>query len=1263
MRRLRLTRSPTLVGILGVGGRGSVVARSQVALSLSPRAGGPSMTVSALVLPWLTAYAGGVKVGPDVWPHIRGLELADPDYSSADPVDLLLGAEAFAVILRQGLCRGGRNEPVAQKTVLGWILSGSTGETVPNHLAHTHQCLVEDDLASAVRRFWEQEEISASSRAFTKAEMDCEEHFVRTHSRSPGGRYTVRLPLVSPLPDLSGTRRAAARALRALEGRFERDAPFHAQYVDFMHQYMDLGHMTRVPPAESSAGIQVCYLPHHGVMRETSSTTKLRVVFNGSTAVSTGETLNQFLQVGPNLLPALADVLLRWRRHRFVIATDIEKMFRQIDIHPGDRNLQRIMLSDGRKGGILEYQLNTVTYGLACAPFLAIRTLRQLADDEAEETPLGAAVLRRDVYMDDILTGANTIREAKEIRSQLVRICRAGGFPLKKWSANDASLLEDLPAADRLQEEPRWWLPGESHLTLGLRWHPLDDCFSYSTELIRTEKYTKRTVLSLAARLFDPLGWLAPVTVRAKILFQSTWLLGIDWDLPLPDDDVQRWREFQGELPLLKEVRVPRWLGIAEGCSMEVHGFADASERAYAAAAYLRTRDRNGRIEVRLVAAKTKVAPLKQVTLPRLELCAATLLSRLVVHVRGILGTARMLLYLWSDSTVVLGWIRGHPAAWKTYVANRVSEIQTSVPDALWRHIPGRDNPADCASRGVSPGNLVSHTLWWRGPPWLKSDSEPWTTSWDGYVEGDLPDQRIRVHAAVACPGAAVEVPLLTECSSLQRLLRISAWCRRWLLRSRRRQQHAAAPIDSAAPLVLQAGELDEARMGWVRVVQAADFGGELVAIRRGGPLPARSRLLGLSPFLDAQGILRVGGRLRHSLLNHDAKHPAILPGPSRFTRLIESYHRRTLHGGAQLTLGAIRQEFWIPRGRALVKACILRCLTCLRWRAVSPQPLMGDLPPARVTPARPFQHAGVDYAGPVWLRASRGRGHKASKAFIVVFVCLSSKAVHLDVASDYTADAFLAALRRFVARRGLCSSLYSDCGTNFVGADAQLRALFSASSREGRCIAERLAEERIRWHFNPPAAPNFGGIWEAAVKSMKHHLRRVIGDATLTYEEMATLLCQVEACLNSRPLQAMSDDPEDFAALTPGHFLVGSALNAVPEPSLTDEKLTRLSRWQLLQQQRDHFWNRWSKEYLHTLAHRPKWYRAAEEVRVGRLCLLRNESTPPTKWPLARIEKLHPGEDGQVRVVRVRTAASGFTRPVSKLVLLPIRAAGEDDA
>ncbi|XP_029158737.1 uncharacterized protein LOC114931013, partial [Nylanderia fulva] len=544
--------------------------------------------------------------------------------------------------------------------------------------------------------------------------------------------------------------------------------------------------------------------------------------------------------------------------------------------------------------------------------------------------------------------------------------------------------------------------------------------------------------------------------------------------------------------------------------------------------------------------------------------------ARLVAHVVPLIGAEKAPLHLWSDSTVTLGWIRGHPSSWVTYdVANRVSEIQTLTPDAHWHHVPGRENPADCASRGLYPSELVDHSLWWQGPSWLSSESQPWTINCEEPPEDDLPERRVRAHVA-AIAEQRTEPEMLLRYSSLQRLLRITAWCRRWL--RIHRQDHLA----HGQPGLNSADEIEDSRISWLKIIQAETYKEELRHLKNGKPLPTRSSLLKLSPFLDSEGLLRVGGRLKHAALQYDATHPTILPSRSNFTCLIiDDYHKRTLHGGTQLTLCSLRQEYWVPRGRALVKSRISRCLRCTRWRAAIPQPLMGDLPAPRVTPGRPFLHTGVDYAGPIWMRTAGGRGLKATKGFIVVFICLASRAVHLDAASDYTADAFLAALRRFVARRGVCHSLYSDCGTNFVGADKQLRQLFSAASADGHRIATFAAQERIRWRFNPPAAPNFGGLWEAAVKAMKHHLRRVIGDATLTYEEMTTLLAQIEACLNSRPLQPLSDDPEDVAALTPGHFLVGSALSAIPEPSLEREPSARLSRWQLLQNMKDHFWSR----------------------------------------------------------------------------------------
>lgn len=525
---------------------------------------------------------------------------------------------------------------------------------------------------------------------------------------------------------------------------------------------------------------------------------------------------------------------------------------------------------------------------------------------------------------------------------------------------------------------------------------------------------------------------------------------------------------------------------------------------------------------------------------------------------------------------VTLGWIRGHPMRWTTFVANRVAEIQRTLPDGRWRHVRTDHNPADCASSGITPDELLNHPLWWEGPEWLRDGNRTYEDITEPDQDGNLPEQRRAVNTA-RVEGMTNEV--LGRFSTLHRLLRVTAWILRWRAGPEARKQ---------GPLT--ADELNRARMRWILLEQRSGYEAEVAALAANRAISTSSSLRRLDPFVDATGALRAGGRLRHATMNADGRHPIILPTGSRLTQLIvTACHARTLHGGTQLTLAVVRQQYWIPRGRGLVRWLILRCMTCARWRAAVPQPVMADLPVARITPARPFSRTGVDYEGPVFMRTTKGRGYKAVKAFICVFVCLSTRAVHLEAVSDYTAEVFLATFRRFVSRRGLCRELFSDCGTNFVGADSQLRALFKASGQEATQITGRLAEEGVRWRFNPPSAPHFGGLWEAAVKAVEHHLRRVIGETKLTFEELATFLAEVEACLNSRPLQAMSDDPEDLEALTLGHFLIGAPLVSVPEPSLAEVSINRLTRWSMLQQMRDHLWHRWSQEYVTSLLPRSK--------------------------------------------------------------------------
>ncbi|XP_076301952.1 uncharacterized protein LOC143220098 [Lasioglossum baleicum] len=412
---------------------------------------------------------------------------------------------------------------------------------------------------------------------------------------------------------------------------------------------------------------------------------------------------------------------------------------------------------------------------------------------------------------------------------------------------------------------------------------------------------------------------------------------------------------------------------------------------------------------------------------------------------------------LWTDSTTALHRIQGHPSRWKDFVRNRVFQIQEL-----------EDVDLEERQKTVTLTNSDSSLVW----------------------------------------------NLISRYSRLVRLLRITAWSFRVVERFRRRERTTAY----SSPL--QPEDIENARRYWVKSRQESYFFKVMQQLLQGGKLSRSSHLIRLVPFLDSDGMLSVGGRLRNALLDPDVKHPLILPQDSELTHLVlDDVHRATLHGGAQVMLATLRRSYWIIGGRVPVRSFVLRCVICTRQRAATATQLMGQLPMSRTLPSRLFLHSGVDYAGPFTVKTWRGRAAKTYKGYLVVFVCFSSSAVHLDLATDYSTAGFLAAYKRFTGRHGICATLTSDCATNLVGADSELRRLFDSSSRKLADLANLLANDGTKWSFNPPAAPYFGGKWEAAVKSVKFHLKHIIGETSVTYEEFSTLLVQSEAVLNSRPI------------------------------------------------------------------------------------------------------------------------------------------------
>ena len=472
--------------------------------------------------------------------------------------------------------------------------------------------------------------------------------------------------------------------------------------------------------------------------------------------------------------------------------------------------------------------------------------------------------------------------------------------------------------------------------------------------------------------------------------------------------------------------------------------------------------------------------------------------------------------------------------------------------------------------------------------------------------------------------------------SSLSKMVRVMSWCRRWIPKFR-----SSGPQTTA--------ELKDSLLLLVKSAQTDGFSKEISHLMKQMPVSKKSNVIALSPFLDKDGILRVGGRLDLAPISYDRKHPVLLPKHHRLTELvIHQEHLKNLHAGPQLLLAAIRQMYWIVGARDLIRRFVHKCVTCRRQRAETLQQIMGSLLTDRITrEVRAFVKTGVDFAGPVLLKAGRGRGNKTEKAWIALFVCLAVKAIHLELVTSLSTEAFIAALKRFVARRGRPKAIYSDNGTNL-----ELRRLIASEEHNDK-VTTYLHQDNVEWHFMPQKGSHFGGLWEAGVKSMKYHLRRILGNASLTYEEMSTVLCQVEACLNSRPLTPFSSSPADLEPLTPGHFLVTTPLNQLPEEDLSDVPVNRLNRWQHLQHLHQNFWKRWAKEYLHQLQQRVKWQKKKRNLKKDDLVVLKEENLPPTKWVLGRVENLHYGQDGFCRVVNVKTQTGTYVRPISKLVLL----------
>ena len=780
--------------------------------------------------------------------------------------------------------------------------------------------------------------------------------------------------------------------------------------------------------------------------------------------------------------------------------------------------------------------------------------------------------------------------------------------------------------------------------------------------VIKDRPPTRRGILSTVSSVYDTLGFIAPFVLPAKILLQDLCRKGLGWDDKIPEEELKRWENWLEELPTLEQFCVERCfkpLHFGTVVSCQVHHFSDASQVAYGAVSYLRLANSNREVQCSFIMGKSRLSPLKPVTIPRMELSASMLSTRLDRIIRQELDIVIHDSFFWTDSTCVLRYVTNDDRRYKTFVANRVAAIREHSMPSQWKYVGTKANPADDASRGLTADAIVQCNRWTRGPEFLWLDEESWPKTPIAVTEEiqkEPTGHEIRATFATRSSATSFDImKVLQQFSSWYSLKKFVAW----ILRFKGRLRCAAAKRKQGQELQfpkekkispIDVDELREAERTIVKLVQSQTFKEELMSLRSSRKeVKKSSSIVKLDPTCIEE-ILCVGGRLQKSPIDQEAKHPTILPKNHHVSDLIiRHYHLVSGHSGAEHTLSLIRQKYWIIKARVSLRRILSSCFDCRRRNAPVGQQKMASLPQDRVSPsAPPFSHVGVDCFGPFNVR----RGRSTAKRYGVLFTCLSIRAIHVEVAHSLDTDSFINALRRFVARRGQPVLIRSDNGGNFVKGEKELREAVRKWNQHK--IHEFLLAKDIKWTFNPPAGSHHGGVWERCICTVRKVMAALLKEQTLDDEGLLTLTCEVEAIVNGRPITKVSDDPRDPEALTPNHLLLLRSGPALPPGLFTKIDSYSRRRWRQVQYLADVFWRRWKREYLPALQERKKWISTTQNFAVSDVVLVLDENLPRCSWPIGRVLEVFQSQaDGLVRSVRVKTKTSVLMRPIDKIVLL----------
>lgn len=1206
----------------------------------------------------LPSQAFNVKEVLKLHPYLNEEKLQS--ISNVQPL-LLIGSNNGGFIVSIKTVQRQLNGLIECKSRLGWTIHGPIHKnSVAPPSMSVHICAnigEEENLNDLVKKSYEIENFGITNETETLSEADAIAlDIMRDTMKKVGDRFEIGHLYKNPDQKFptEESKQMALKRLHSIEKKMDQDEKFADEYIQRVEDYVKKGYIEKLTGDDLKDTPKTYYLPHFDA-HNPNKPGKFRWVMDAK--AKAGEySLNDLLLQGPDFVPSLLGVLWRARLKLIGINSDIAEMFHQVEIRPEDRDSQRFFFRGKDRNRPPDvYRMRVMMFGAVSSPSCAQFVKNENAKSFEKIFPGVERAIVKQHYVDDYVDSTDTVEEAITLASNVTSVHKKGGFRLVKWISNSEEFMRSIPEEMRLPDHDKL----SQVRMLGVDWNFKNDELvfkfefkKFSRELLNGETIpTKRQMLRFLMSIFDPLGILSPLVVKLKILYQELWRLDIGWDEQVPGQIFEKWIIWLNEAKSIQQVRIPRcyFPVVCQYTNIQLHTFCDAGENAYCAMTFIRA-EINGQAFVALIQAKNRVAPMKMLTIPRLEIQAAVTGSQLANTIEKELEIVINKRIFWVDSTLVLGWINTREKL-GAFIGSRVSKILNCTKREEWSWIPTDINTADLATKTTNKVDLSQTSVWFNGPEFLRLPETEWPQFQPPTPEPEEvlmfiqelepPEERITVnleHQGNSLPDAS-------RFSKYNRLVRATAYVLKMV-------KNVKLPKnDRPNELSLDVDDIHQAEMLWYRKVQFDCYAQELHDLKTKGYVKKSSCLYALSPFIDDNNLICMRGRI-------PGINPIILQQHHLFTKLlIQWYHEINLHQGVDTVVNHLRDKFWIPRCRTVIRQIFKSCMSCRVRKPKVKLVEMGDIPRERSERCEfPFTFSGLDYFGPMMVKY----GRRYEKVWGALFTCLTTRGVHVELASSLTTNSTLMALTRFMNLRGVPRKVFSDNGLNFVGASNELRDFIQNLDHE--TIHNKLSIRGVEWKFNCPAAPNRGGAWERMVQSVKEGLDALLSTQFPSFEVLATAISEVVNTINNRPLTYVSSDADDFniKAITPNDIILLRANHSQYDVKM-EYNYRPKETWKLAHKIADDFWYRWVKEYRPTLIKRAKWpdNRDNPQLQVGDLVRIVDENEIRGRFPKGIITKVFPDKKGIVRTVEVDTIIGNtkrnYKRPISKIAKIDL--------